>query len=139
MGLFESEIARNGEEEFDARRLSARIAVSLALAIAAYIGLLLGGNLILGPAASAGNALASSGNETQPLQMTAREAVRGVLAADRKAAPKQALHHFGSASLPVPPHLEFADWAAPAVLPLLDTVLRPAVLAANQPRAPPAA
>jgi hypothetical protein len=139
LSRFESEIAKNDGEGFDARRLSARIAVSLVLAITAYIGLLIGGNLILGPAASDNNALILPGKETQPPQLTAREAVRGILAADRKVAPKQTLHDLGPVPLPVPPHLEFAKWSPPAALPPIDTALRPAALPGNQPRAPPAA
>ncbi|PKA40842.1 hypothetical protein CWR43_24605 [Rhizobium sullae] len=139
MSRFESEIAKNDGGGLDARRLSARIAVSLVLAITAYIGLLIGGNLIPGPAAPDNNALTLPGKEPQPLQLTAREAVRGILAADRKVAPKQTLHDFGPVSLPVPSHLEFAEWGPPAALPPVDTALRPAALPGNQPRAPPAA
>ncbi len=83
MSRFESEIAKNDAEGFDARRLSARIAVSLVLAITAYFGLLIGGNLILGPAASDNNALifARQGNAAAPAD-GALQAVRGILAAD---------------------------------------------------------
>lgn len=122
----------------DARRLSARVLLSLALAITAYLGLLLGGNLIIGPAGAASNALSAPAKETQPQQVTAREAVRGLIAADRKIAPKQTLHDLGPASMPLAPYLDFAEWAAPAVRPAVDIALRPAASAANQPRAPPA-
>lgn len=123
----------------DARRLSARIAVSLLLAVFAYLGLLFGGNLVLGPDAQANNALSAPGKEPQPLQLTAREAVRGLLATDRKIAPKQTLHDSDAAALPVLPHLEFAEWPAPAPAGIADTVIRPAAPAAHQPRAPPVA
>lgn len=123
----------------DARRLSARIAVSLVLAIFAYLGLLLGGNLILGPDSQSNNALSAPGKETQPLQLTAREAVRGLLATDRKIAPKQTLHDSDAAALPLLPHLEFAVWPAPVTAGVTDTATRPAATAAHQPRAPPLA
>ncbi|WP_132551910.1 hypothetical protein [Rhizobium azibense] len=119
--------------------MSARIAVTLVLAIAAYIGLLIGSNVIQGPSASDNNALILPGKETQPSHLTVRDAVRGILAADRKVAPKQTLHDFGPVPLPVPPRLEFAKWSPPAALPPIDTALRPAALPGNQPRAPPAA
>ncbi|APO73519.1 hypothetical protein AM571_CH00673 [Rhizobium etli 8C-3] len=136
---FESEIAKDDGQGLDARRLSARIAVTLVLAIAAYIGLLIGSNVIQGPPASDNNALILPGKETQPSHLTGRDAVRGILAADRKVAPKQTLHDFGPVPLPVPPRLEFAKWSPPAALPPIDTALRPAALPGNQPRAPPAA
>jgi malic enzyme len=123
----------------DARRLSARIAVSLVLAVFDYLGLLLGGNLVLGPDAQTNNALSAPGKETQPLQLTAREAVRGLLATDRKIAPKQAPHDSDAAALPLLPHLEFAEWPAATAAGVANAAIRPAVPTAHQPRAPPAA
>ena len=139
MSQFKSEIARNNEEIPDARRLSVRIAVSLVLAIFAYLGLLLGGNVVLAPDSRANNALSAPSRESQPLQLTAREAVRGLLATERQVAQKQTLHHSDSAALPPVAHLELAEWQASALADIADILIKSPAPASNQPRAPPAA
>ncbi len=83
---------------FDTRRMTGRVAVSLAVAIFAYLGLLFGGNLVLGPTRGPNNAFSSSSKDSQPLQVSARDVVRGVLAADRKVAQKYATYASGDAA-----------------------------------------
>ncbi|MGO6994054.1 hypothetical protein ACCT11_36665, partial [Rhizobium johnstonii] len=75
--------------ELDQRRLTSCIAASLLVAVLASLGLLFGGNLVISPTAAA-YTLSSSDRDSQPPQMTARDAVRGLLATERKLAPKQA-------------------------------------------------
>ncbi|OWV69160.1 hypothetical protein ATY76_11825 [Rhizobium sp. R339] len=123
--------------ELDQHRLTIRIAASLAVAILAYLGLLFGGNLVLSPAAAV-NTLSSSGRDPQAPQLTAREALRGVLAAERKLAPKQTTHDAGSSLLAAVPPLDFDGWAAAVPFAAFKAPLRAAVSATYQPRAPPA-
>ncbi|MBW9112065.1 hypothetical protein JNB88_00175 [Rhizobium cauense] len=82
----------------DARRMSGRVAISLAVAIFAYLGLLFGGNLVIG-AARGPNAISSPSKDSQPLQVSARDTVRGILTTDRKVAPKYALYDSGGATI----------------------------------------
>lgn len=82
---------------FETRRMTGRVVVSLAVAIFAYLGLLFGGNLVLGPARGP-NSFSSSSKDGQPLQVSARDVVRGVLAADRKIAQKYATYASGDAA-----------------------------------------
>ena len=124
--------------ELDQHHLTSRVAASLLVAILAYIGLLVGGNLVISPAAAV-NTLSSSGRDPQPPQLTARDAVRGVLATERRLAPKQAAHDAGSPALAVAPALDFAGWTMPAAFPAFEASLRAAVSRTHQPRAPPAA
>ncbi|KQV68399.1 hypothetical protein [Rhizobium sp. Root1220] len=91
----------------DARRMTGRVAVSLAVAIFAYLGLLFGGNLVLGPARGP-NSLSSSSKDGQPLQISVRDAVRGILAADRKVTPKHRPYDSGDAAIFSAPPAEFA-------------------------------
>jgi hypothetical protein len=91
LSRFEIENPDDCQMRFDTRRMTGRVAVSLVFAIFAYLGLLFGGNLVLGPARGP-NAFSSSSKDGQPLQLSARDVVRGVLAADRKLAPKYANH-----------------------------------------------
>jgi hypothetical protein len=105
---------------FDARRMTGRVAVSLVFAIFAYLGLLFGGNLVLGPARGP-NAFSSSSKDGQPLQVSARDVVRGVLAADRKVAQKYAAYSSGD--------------AAPTAQPLAERILAGAV-SLSQPVSP---
>ncbi|MBB4218413.1 hypothetical protein FHT79_005634 [Rhizobium sp. BK212] len=124
--------------ELEQRRLTGRIAASLFVAILAYLGLLLGGNLIISPVVTV-NTLSSSERDPQPPQLTARDAVRGLLATERRLAPKQAAHDAGSPALAVAPALDFAGWTMPAAFPAFEASLRAAVSRTHQPRAPPAA
>ncbi|MDC7743038.1 MULTISPECIES: hypothetical protein [Rhizobium] len=124
--------------ELDQHRLTNRIAASLLFAILAYLGLLFGGNLIISPDVAV-NTLSSSGRDPQPPQLTARDAVRGLLATERRLAPKQAVHDSGSPALAAAPVLDFAGWDISAVFPASEASLHAAVSRAHQPRAPPAA
>ena len=122
--------------ELDQRRLTNRIAASLLFAVLAYLGLLFGGNLIIAPA-TAVNTLSSSGRDPQPPQLSARDAVRGVLAAERKLAPKQAAYDAGSPALAALPALDFSGWNATAPLAAFEPRLHAAGSTTHQPRAPP--
>ncbi|MDM9626368.1 hypothetical protein QTL95_10705 [Rhizobium sp. S152] len=91
----------------DARRMASRVAFSLVFAIFAYLGLLFGGNFSISPARGP-NAVSSPAKDSQPLQISVREAVRGILAAERKAAPKYASHDSGPAMLAASPDMPVA-------------------------------
>jgi hypothetical protein len=124
--------------ELDQRRLASRIAASVVVAIVAYLGLLFGGNIIIGPSAAA-NSLSSSSRDSQQTQVTARDAIRGLLISDRKVSPKQSLQDSGPAAFAVVPALQFANWRAATPAPEFEAPLRPAATWAHQPRAPPQA
>ena len=124
--------------ELDQHRLTSRIAASLLVAILAYLGLLFGGNLVISPAAAV-NTLSSSGRDPQPPQLTARDTVRGLLATERKLAPKQAAHDAGSPALAAAPALNFTGWNISAAFPAFEASLHAAVSRTYQPRAPPVA
>ncbi|WP_283195430.1 hypothetical protein [Rhizobium sp. AN80A] len=72
---------------FDTRRMSGRVAVSLVVAVFAYLGLLFGGNLALGPARGP-NAVSSSSRDGQPQEVSAHEIVRGMLAGGAQGRPE---------------------------------------------------
>ncbi|WP_454848161.1 hypothetical protein [Rhizobium binxianense] len=137
MSRYGSEIAEAELTELDERLPTARLAASILIAVFAYLGLLFGGNLVLSPSAAA-NTLSSSSRDPQPLQITARDAVRGVLAADRKIAPKQAIYDSGPIFLAAAPGLDFTGWAPVRAQTPFDALFAPAAGRANQPRAPPA-
>jgi len=56
------------EMRLDARRMSGRVAISLVIAVFAYLGLLFGGNLVIGPTRGP-NSVSSSSKDGQPLQL----------------------------------------------------------------------
>ncbi|SCB60965.1 hypothetical protein GA0061105_11442 [Rhizobium aethiopicum] len=122
--------------ELDQHRLTSRIATSLLFAILAYIGLLFGGNLIISPA-TAVNTLSSSGRDPQPQQLSARDAVRGVLAAERKLAPKQIAYDAGPPAVAAAPAVGFTGWDIRAPLAAFAPPFHPAVSRTQQARAPP--
>ncbi|MBY3190187.1 hypothetical protein [Rhizobium laguerreae] len=124
--------------ELDQRRLTSRIAASLLVAVLAYLGLLFGGNLAISPVAAA-NTLSSSDRDSQPPQLTARDAVRGLLATERKLAPKQAAHDAGPLALAAAPAVDFSGWTTAAPFPAFEASLHAAVSRTHQPRAPPVA
>ncbi|MBX5237050.1 hypothetical protein [Rhizobium sp. NLR22b] len=121
--------------ELDQHRLTSRIAASLLFAILAYIGLLFGGNLI--EPATAVNTLSSSGRDPQPQQLSAREAGRGVLVAERKLAPKQTGYDAGPPALAAAPAVDFTGWDIAAPLAAFEPALHQAVSRTHQARAPP--
>ncbi|WP_027666368.1 hypothetical protein [Rhizobium leguminosarum] len=123
--------------ELDQRRLTSRIAASLLVAVLAYLGLLFGGNLVISPVAA--NTLSSSDRDPQPPQLTARDAVRGLLATERKLAPKQAAHDAGPIALAAAPAADFSGWTMAAPFPAFEASLHAAVSRTHQPRAPPVA
>jgi hypothetical protein len=114
LSRFEIENADDHGMRLDARRMTGRVAVSLAVAIFAYLGLLFGGNLSLGPARGP-NAFSSSSKDGQPLQLSARDGVRGILAADRRIAPKYVAFDSGEAILANPPTVKFAFGRGPSL------------------------
>lgn len=138
MSRFGSEIAETGETELEQRRLASRIATSVVVAIFAYLGLLFGGNIVIGPSATP-NSLSSSSRDSQQTQVTARDAIRGLLISDRKVAPKQSVYDAGPVALAATPTLSFSDWRIIASTPEFDAPLSPAAARAHQPRAPPQA
>jgi len=138
LSRFGSEIAETGETELGQRRLASRIAASVVVAIFAYLGLLFGGNIVIGPSATP-NSLSSSSRDSQQTQVTARDAIRGLLISDRKLASKQSLQDAGPAARAIVPAPQFADWRAVIPAPEFKAPLRPAVAWAHQPRAPPQA
>ncbi|MBY5344039.1 hypothetical protein E0H35_26095 [Rhizobium leguminosarum bv. viciae] len=121
--------------ELDQRRLTSCIAASLLVAVLAYLGLLFGGNLVISPTAAA-NTLSSSDRDSQ---LTARDAVRGLLATERKLAPKQAAHDAGPLALAAAPVVDFSGWTMAAPFPAFEASLHAAVSRTHQPRAPPVA
>ncbi|MGO7552413.1 hypothetical protein [Rhizobium johnstonii] len=121
--------------ELDQRRLTSCIAASLLVAVLAYLGLLFGGNLVISPTAAA-NTLSSSDRDSQ---LTARDAVRGLLATERKLAPKQAAHDAGPLALAVVPAVDFSGWTMAAPFSAFEALLHAAVSRTHQPRAPPVA
>jgi hypothetical protein len=135
---FEIEDADDHGMRLDARRMTGRVAVSLAVAIVAYLGLLLGGNLALGPTRGP-NAVSSSSKDGQPLQLSARDAVRGILAADRRAAPKYAAYVSGDAVLASLPTIELAVRHGPSPSSPVQLPLHPTGAKAYDSRGPPAA
>ncbi len=82
---------------------------SLFLAFFAYIGLALGGGINLATRADA-EAL-SSGRDSQPLCLSVRDPIRGIVVADRLLTPKTTWHDIGPAT--------------PASLPSLERIARP--------------
>jgi hypothetical protein len=138
LSRFGSEIAETEETELGQRRLANRIAASVVVAIFAYLGLLFGGNIVIGPL-SAPNSLSSSNRDSQQTQITARDAIRGLLISDRKVSPKQQLHDAGPAALSAAPALQFTDWRQAAPASEFQAPLRLAASRAHQPRAPPLA
>ena len=89
----------------DARRMSSRVAISLVIAVFAYLGLLFGGNFVIVPTRGP-NSVSSSSKDGQPLQVSARDVVRGILAAERKASPKYTPFDSGVATLGVVPSID---------------------------------
>ncbi|TAX58804.1 hypothetical protein ELI02_01550 [Rhizobium leguminosarum] len=124
--------------ELEQRRLTSGIAASLLVAVLAYLGLLFGGNLVISPAAAA-NTLSSSDRDSQPAQLTARDTVRGLLATERRLAPKQAAHDAGPLALAAAPVFDFSGWTVAARFPAFEASLHAAVSRTHQPRAPPVA
>ena len=78
---------------------------SLFVAFFAYVGLALGGGINLATRADA-EAL-SSGKDSQPLYLSLRDPVRGIVVADRLVTPKAAWQDLGPATLAALPTLGY--------------------------------
>ena len=78
---------------------------SLFVAFFAYIGLALGGGINVATRADA-DALAS-GKDSQPLYLSLRDPVRGIVVVDRLATPKATWHDMGPATLAALPTLGY--------------------------------
>ncbi|NMN70176.1 hypothetical protein AF71_00019820 [Rhizobium sp. 57MFTsu3.2] len=105
MSRYEVENPDDHEMRLDARRMGSRVAISLVIAVFAYLGLLFGGNLVIVPSRGA-NSVSSSAKDGQPLQLSARDTVRGILTAERKAAPKHVPYDPGAAAIGATPDIE---------------------------------
>ncbi|MGV1790464.1 hypothetical protein [Rhizobium sp. A37_96] len=106
MSPLEFGVAADSEDRDDrTNRAGARVIASLFVAFFAYIGLALGGGINLATRADA-DAL-SSGKETQPLYLSLRDPVRGIVVADRLATPKVTWHDIGPATLAALPSLGY--------------------------------
>lgn len=138
MSRYEVENPNDHEMRLDARRMSSRVAISLLVAVFAYLGLLLGGSLVIGPTRGA-NSISSSSKDGQPLQLSARDAVRGILTAERKAAPKYAPFHSGVAALGAAASIELPLAGEPQRLEAFHATHRAADAKAYDSHGPPAA
>lgn len=112
MSRYEAENPNDQEMRLDARRMSSRVALSLVVAVFAYLGLLLGGNFVIGPTRGP-NSVSSSSKDGQPLQVSVRDAVRGILAAERKATPKYAPYDSGNAAVGAIPGIALLAFGDP--------------------------
>jgi hypothetical protein len=102
---FEFGIADSEESDSRTHRADARVMASLFVAFFAYIGLALGGGITLTARADAESF--SSGKDNQPLYLSLRDTVRGIVIAERMSAPKGNWHDAGPAALAAPPVLAF--------------------------------
>ncbi|MFB2566364.1 hypothetical protein [Rhizobium sp. IMFF44] len=98
--------AADSEDRDDrTHRAGARVIASLFVAFFAYIGLALGGGINLAARADA-DAL-SSGKDSQPLYLSLRDPVRGIVVADRLVTTKATWHDIGPATLAALPTLGY--------------------------------
>ncbi|MBB6487999.1 hypothetical protein [Rhizobium lusitanum] len=109
MSPFEFGAADSEDRDDRTHRAGARVIASLFVAFFAYIGLALGGGINLATRADA-DAL-SSGKDTQPLYLSIRDPIRGIVVADRLVTSKATWNDIGPATL--------------ASFPLLEHVARP--------------
>lgn len=101
MSPLEFGAADSEDKDNRTHRAGARVIASLFVAFFAYIGLALGGGINLATRADA-DAL-SSGKDTQPLYLSMRDPIRGIVVADRLVTPKATWHDIGPATLaPLP-------------------------------------
>jgi len=112
LSRYEVENPNDHEMRLDARRMSSRVAISLVVAIFAYLGLLLGGNLVIGPTRGP-NSVSSSSKDSQPPQVSARDVVRGILTAERKQAFKYTPYDSGSAATSATPGVALLSTGEP--------------------------
>lgn len=105
MNPFEFGTADSEDKDDRTHRAGARVIASLFVAFFAYIGLALGGGINVATRADA-DALAS-GKDSQPLYLSLRDPVRGIVVADRLATPKATWHDMGPATLAALPSLGY--------------------------------
>lgn len=122
--------------ELNERHLTTRVAASILFAVFAYLGLLFGGSFVVSPSAGT-NTLSSSSKDSQSSQITARDVVRGILATERKIAPKQSAYDAGAAAVAVAPVPEFASSSLPSAIAVFVAPSGATAAKAHQPRAPP--
>ena len=101
MNPLEFGAADSEDKDNRTHRAGARVIASLFLAFFAYLGLALGGGINLA-ARSDAEAL-SSGKDNQPLYLSQRDPVRGIVVADRTALPKATWHDIGPITLAATP------------------------------------
>ncbi|NLS18120.1 hypothetical protein HGP16_16275 [Rhizobium sp. P40RR-XXII] len=104
MSPLEFGIADSEDRDDRTHRAGARVIASLFVAFFAYVGLALGGGNL---AARADADALSSGKDSQPLYLSLRDPVRGIVVADRLAAPKATWHDIGPAILASLPSLGY--------------------------------
>jgi hypothetical protein len=138
LNRYEAENLNDHEMRPDARRMSGRVAISLAIAVFAYLGLLFGGNFAIVPTRGA-NSVSSSSKDGQPLQLSARDAVRGILTAERKATPKYPPYDSGAVALGVAPSIELPLAGEPRPAGAPHALLRAADAKAYDSHGPPTA
>ncbi len=105
MSPLEFGIADSEDKDDRTHRAGGRVIASLFVAFFAYIGLALGGGINLAARADA-DAL-SSGKDSQPLYLSLRDPVRGIVVADRLVTPKATWHDIGPAILASLPSLDY--------------------------------
>ena len=105
MNPFEFGAADSEDKDNRTHRAGARVIASLFVAFFAYIGLALGGGINVATRADA-DALAS-GKDSQPLYLSLRDPVRGIVVVDRLATPKATWHDMGPATLAALPSLGY--------------------------------
>ncbi|MBB4169130.1 hypothetical protein FHX09_002976 [Rhizobium sp. BK538] len=138
MSRYEVENPNDYEMRLDARRIGSRVAISLVVAIFAYLGLLLGGNLVIGSTRGP-NSVSSSSKDSQPPQVSARDVVRGILTAERKAAPKYIPFDSGNAAVSAAPGIALLSTGEPTYPVAFHPQLRAADGKAYDSHGPPAA
>jgi hypothetical protein len=102
-------------EEMDSHettRAVPRVIASLVVAFFAYIGFALGGGF--GAVVGTETNSFAAGKANQPLYLSLRDTARGIVAAEREAAPKGTWHGGSEALLPDPPSLSLLNPPASA-------------------------
>ncbi len=101
MNPFEPGFADSEEmESYETPRAVPRVIASLVVAFFAYIGFALGGGF--GAVVSTETSSFAAGKSSQPLYLSLRDTARGIVAAERDAAPKGTSHGGADALLPAP-------------------------------------
>ncbi|MEZ2212470.1 hypothetical protein AAE029_22650 [Sinorhizobium sp. CB7] len=128
-------MVEDDETNADVRGFGGRVLASIVIAIVAYFGLLFGGNVSIGPTSSLNSF--SAGKESQPLHVTARDAVRGILVPDRKLLAKAGGHDPSSAALPPLPAVSDLPRASAPHADMTVVPIQASVSYGYRPRGPP--